>query len=437
MMKRMSKSMDEDDEFDEDEGEEEEGEPDEEGLKADELSDEEKALEEKLNQLQAAGAESEEDEGEEGEGEEEEDVDGQEAAMSDPEESLVARDRRLREQEEEVEQAEQAQLAERHWSLKGEVSGRQRPMCSLLELHVDQPMTHLAARRSTDTAAGLGDIAEEGDDGDGATPIVKGFDVEAIIRQRVWDETFDDVERKEEIAPSKRPQGADDDPMETLNFEKSRVGLADIYAKQYEAELLGHKTDEQVKEDKTKAETKALFAKLMYKLDQLTNSHFTPRPPLLSATGESMGKVPSIKMEETIPLTMSDASLKAPEEMSARLKHLRSHEELGVEEKAAVRNKKKTRRRRALQKKVESGQMSLSGMRERNKKLAEKNMKEKEDKKKIGQPKEVKPKRLRVTEMLEAASKTTAADVARKEKMRAERKAKEAGEERNSKRLKL
>merc|ERR1719161_2687286 len=174
MMKRMSKSMDEDDEFDEDEGEEEEGEPDEEGLKADELSDEEKALEEKLNQLQASGAESEEDEGEEGEGEEEEDVDGQEAAMSDPEESLVARDRRLREQEEEVEQAEQAQLAERHWSLKGEVSARQRPMCSLLELHVDQPMTQLAARRSTDTAAGLGDVTEEvGNDGDGETNLVK------------------------------------------------------------------------------------------------------------------------------------------------------------------------------------------------------------------------------------------------------------------------
>jgi len=224
---------------------------------------------------------------------------------------------------------------------------------------------------------------------------------------------------------------------ENLNFEKSRVGLADIYAKQYEAEFLGHKTDEQQKEDKAKTETKALFAKLMYKLDQLTNSHFTPRPPMLSATGEALGKVPSIKMEETIPLTMSDASLKAPEEVSAPMKHLRAHEELDVEEKAAARSLKKTKRRRALQKRVESGEISLSGLRERDKKLAAKNKEEKEAKKNIGKPKEAKAKRLKVTEMLEAASKITAADVARKEKARAERKAKDAGQERNSKRLKL
>merc|ERR1719213_242930 len=136
-----------------------------------------------------------------------------------------------------------------------------------------------------DTEGGLGDIQEGEGEGDGEAPIVKGFDVEAIIRQRVWDETFDDVERKDAVAPSQRPQGADDDTVETLNFEKSRVGLADIYAKQYEAELLGHQTEGEMKEDKAKTEVRALFAKLMYKLDQLTNSHFTPRPPLLSATG--------------------------------------------------------------------------------------------------------------------------------------------------------
>merc|ERR1719440_645221 len=104
-------------------------------------------------------------------------------------------------------------------------------------------------------AEGMG--AAEGDeegleDVRGADDMKKGpgLDLEAIIKQRIWDEAFDDVVRKEALPPSQRPQGADEDVVETLNFEKSRVGLGDIYAKQYEAEMLGHKTDAEQKEDK-------------------------------------------------------------------------------------------------------------------------------------------------------------------------------------------
>merc|ERR1719235_2182748 len=107
-------------------------------------------------------------------------------------------------------------------------------------MHLDQPMTQFAARRAEDSAdaAGLGDGDEGLEDTPGAESLMKSkkFDIEAIIKQRVWDEAFDDVVRKAELPPSQRPRGADGDVEETLNFEKSRVGLGEIYQKQYEAE---------------------------------------------------------------------------------------------------------------------------------------------------------------------------------------------------------
>lgn len=80
------------------------------------------------------------------------------------------------------------------------------------------------------------------------------LDVDAIIKQRVADELYDDVIKRseEEVKewygftwrPIRFPQvlrlkGSQegDDSVETLNFQKSRLGLADVYAKQYEAEV--------------------------------------------------------------------------------------------------------------------------------------------------------------------------------------------------------
>merc|ERR1712187_80445 len=177
---------------------------------------------------------------------------------------------------------------------------------------------------------------------------------------------------------------AEDDEAEALNFEKSRVGLGDIYAQQYEQQLLGHKSDGETKEDKDKAETTALFAKVMYKLDLLSNAHFTPRPPTMCMSGEQIAKVPSLKMEETIPLMVSDATLKAPEELRAPRRHAREKNELTHEENVARRRGKKEARKKALERRVESGEMTLQGVRERQKKLDEKNKDAKREKENKG-----------------------------------------------------
>eukprot|EP00928_Gymnodinium_smaydae_P031953 TRINITY_DN23281_c0_g2_i3.p1 TRINITY_DN23281_c0_g2~~TRINITY_DN23281_c0_g2_i3.p1 ORF type:complete len:788 (+),score=312.07 TRINITY_DN23281_c0_g2_i3:49-2364(+) len=466
-----------DEESDDDEGEgmefDEEGESEEGGLAdggddADELSDEEKELEEQIRQMQAGiegGEESEEeDDKDAGESEEnDEDVamgakagaDSDDDATGEAEvgakqrkkrgddnsASLYEMDKRLRQMEEEVERLEDEQLEDKHWSMRGEVKGKERPMNSLLEMHLEQPMTHFAGRRA-EAAAGTGpaDAAggEGGEDDDlvgAAAPPSAGFDIEAIIRQRVWDETFDDVVRRSMLPPSQRPQGDDEELAETLNFQKSRVGLGDIYAKQYEEQFMGHESQEKVKEDKEKTEAKALFAKVMFKLDQLTNAHFTPKAPTLGASGAQLAKVPAVKMEETIPLMMSEEGLKAPEEQRAPMRHAKGRDELDREERSAARRLKKTGRRKALTDKVESGEMSLAGMRERSKKLQQKNREAKEAEVAKGKIKEAK-KRIRSTELLSQAASSASNTLSRKESIRQERQQRAEGAP-TSKKLKL
>lgn len=441
----LAAALDAECEEDDDEGDAEGEEEEEEGLvggedEKEEMSDEERELEKQIQKLQQEGA------GEEDDGDDDDDGDATGAedgeAPSRQPKSLYEMDKRLSNLEAEVAKLEEEQMQERPWQMKGEVTGKQRPLNSLLEVHLDQPMSAFAGRRAeaeAQAAGGQDDAEDEAlEDTQGAMELAKSarFDIDVIIKQRVWDETFDDVVRKEELPPSQRPLGADDDAVETLNFEKSRIGLGDVYAKQYETEFLGHSTDEAKKEDKEKTEAKQLFAKLMFKLDQLTNSHFTPRPPMAGYSAEQMAKVPSLKMEETIPLMVSDAHLKAPEELRAPRRHAKEQEELSHDERKAKRRNRKDQRRKALGRKVNEGKMTLADMRQREKKLAEANAAAKKDKDGKGKPKEQKT-RIKSTELLAAAAAQATTDVSRKDQMRIARQKEAAGSASSSKKLKL
>jgi len=439
----------------EEEGEEEMGVVDDDDSDAEKLSEEEKELEAQIQKLQKDTAPAGDEDGEsededdagmedgesEGAGDDKEDQEGAGAAADGGEgKSLYAMDRRLRSLEEEVAKLEEEQLEAKPWTLQGEVSAKERPLNSLLEVHLDQPMTHFAGRRAEDAAVAAG-AAPDGEDAledvAGADGLVKqaGFDIEAIIRQRIWDEMFDDVVRKTALPPSKRAPAAEDEGVETLNFEKSRVGLGDVYAKQYETQMLGHTSEAKVKEDKDKTEMKALFAKLMHKLDLLTNAHFTPQPPMLGADGQQLEKVASLKMEETIPLLVSDASLKAPEELRAPRRHERGREELSHSERVAARRAGKANRRKKLDRRVETGEMTLKGRREREEKLSAKNQEAKRENASKGEIKEQK-KRLKASELLNQAALNASNHVSRKDEMRKERQKKPVGAP-SSKRLKL
>lgn len=59
---------------------------------------------------------------------------------------------------------------------------------------------------------------------------------------------------------------------------KIQIGLADVYAEQYQVEILGGKVKAVTELDKKKVAMTQLFAKIMYKLDSLCNQRILSKP---------------------------------------------------------------------------------------------------------------------------------------------------------------
>lgn len=66
-------------------------------------------------------------------------------------------------------------------------------------------------------------------------------------------------------APAQKKGDEKNGEEEVLNFQKSRVGLGDVYAEQYEKEVFGNATAAEEQMSKEKLACKELFGKIMYR----------------------------------------------------------------------------------------------------------------------------------------------------------------------------
>jgi U3 small nucleolar RNA-associated protein MPP10 len=178
-------------------------------------------------------------------------------------------------------------VAPRSWTLTGEVPAAARPSESLLQEDLDFEY----ATRPTEG------LTEEG-----------SMKLEDIIKGRIIDGLFDDVERKQ--APKKKAFK----PLEEVSSSKSDVGLAEVYEKEFLNLAKGddEPTAAEAKLDKEHQEIATLFAQLCHKLDSLSDFSFTPKPPTEEVT--VVTNAPAISMEENIPMGISSGTLTAPEE---------------------------------------------------------------------------------------------------------------------------
>lgn len=233
-----------------------------------------------------------------------------------------------------IEQLEKEAVAEKKWSLKGEVKAKDRPEDALLteELEFDRTAKPVPVITS--------EITES---------------LEDMIRRRIQDSNFDDLQRRTLLDVTRKSQRAQFE----LSDVKSSKSLAEIYEDDYSRAEDESALSEELQ--KAHSEISELYANLVYKLDVLSSVHFIPKPANTSL--EIRVETPTISMEDAQPLHMSNASSLAPQEIynigkaekkgEIRLKNgvAMSKEELTRED--------KNRLRRALKRKKSKSNSSI------------------------------------------------------------------------------
>uniref|UniRef100_A0A3Q2ULU6 U3 small nucleolar ribonucleoprotein protein MPP10 n=1 Tax=Fundulus heteroclitus TaxID=8078 RepID=A0A3Q2ULU6_FUNHE len=254
---------------------------------------------------------------EDSEGEDMEEIFGGKAPSSDKSALKSSYEKRHEKMSQKIQELENAALAEKPWQLSGEVTAQTRPENSMLEEDVEFEQSSRMAPAITEETT---------------------LQLEDIIKQRIKDQAFDDVERKEkpkeEVFEYKKRL--------TLDHEKSKQSLAEIYEQEYIKQTQS-KTEEE--ENPAHGEIQKLMETLFLKLDALSNFHFTPKPPVPEV--KVVSNLPSITMEEVAPVSTSDATLLAPEEVKEKSKAgdiLGDTEKTSTDKKRDRRHKKKVKR---------------------------------------------------------------------------------------------
>mmetsp|Transcript_12395 Transcript_12395/g.24584 ORF Transcript_12395/g.24584 Transcript_12395/m.24584 type:complete len:666 (+) Transcript_12395:131-2128(+) len=229
--------------------------------------------------------------------------------------------------EQQTRELEEEALAEKPWTMMGEINAGARPVDSLLS----------AAPEFEQSSKLAPDITVEHTES-----------LEDMIKRRILAEDWDDVVPRELPTIDSRERGT----AAEVSQEKSKLGLGELYERDYLKKAVGYDveaSEKETAESLAKAEMKALFAKLCSKLDALSNYHFAPRPVAEEAEVKR-ATAPAIAMEEVMPLTVSDAKGSAPEEVYAgkrgRDSVLKDNAELEQSERKRLRATKKQARRK-------------------------------------------------------------------------------------------
>lgn len=183
-----------------------------------------------------------------------------------------------------IEKLEESALAPKPWPLQGEVRAGDRPLNSALEVDLDFDTSVRPPPEPTEEATEA---------------------LEELIKRRIADHSFDDVVR---IVP---PPIDKKRKLIELDNSKGKQGLGEVYEADYVRTMTGGGVED--KDEALRREAMRLFKELSLSLDALTHFHFSPKPVIEEM--EVRADVPAIVMEEALPIRVSNASMKAPEDV--------------------------------------------------------------------------------------------------------------------------
>lgn len=141
-----------------------------------------------------------------------------------------------------------------------------------------------------------------------------------------------------------------------LNDDKPSQSLAEVYESEFQKQKQALDSDKTLasmlvgEDTRTEAQKReheelgALFKALCYKLDALSNYHYTPKPAKVELQVTSVEQAPAIQMEEVTPMHVSDGQVLAPQEIYEGKKtmlEMKSQQELTAEEKRKLRRTSK------------------------------------------------------------------------------------------------
>lgn len=195
--------------------------------------------------------------------------------------------------QEEIAQLEAELVAEKKWTMKGEVRSKDRPMDSLLN---DDEVPSLDFERTSKPVPVITDQVTES--------------IEDLIKRRIRSEEFDDLPKRliSDVRAFVQRQKAE------VSDQKSSKSLAEIYEDEYHGVDLDAKISEQVHE--AHAEITQLFTQLNYKLDSLCLAHYMPKPSEYKSIEIKVTDGPaSISTDDAQPLHVSDDVKLAPQEV--------------------------------------------------------------------------------------------------------------------------
>uniref|UniRef100_A0A8B9GP30 U3 small nucleolar ribonucleoprotein protein MPP10 n=1 Tax=Astyanax mexicanus TaxID=7994 RepID=A0A8B9GP30_ASTMX len=229
--------------------------------------------------------------------------------------SVILKCCNVKQMAEKIGELEKAALAEKPWQLTGEVTAQTRPENSMLEEDLEFDQNSRMAPAVTEETT---------------------LQLEDIIKQRIKDQAWDDVVRKEKP----KEEAFQYKKRLTLDHEKSKLSLAEVYEQEF-LKQTEKKTEEE--ENPAHVEIQKLMDSLFLKLDALSNFHFTPKPHIPEV--KVVSNLPSITMEEVAPVSASSATLLAPEEVKEKNK---AGDLLGDSEKTATDKKRERRKKKQL-----------------------------------------------------------------------------------------